>query len=123
MTRTISSFCCSVTCFDKDGKLDDDANRAHFARVADAGLGIYIGGSSPGEGYSLSAQEVDRLLRIAVEAAGGKVPVRAMGVEPRHAEQMREFLGLAARTGVEAVQIYSLDVGHGWKPGAKELDV
>lgn len=122
MARTISTFCCSVTCFDADGRLDEAALRTHFSRVADAGPGLYVGGSSPGEGYSLTAAEVDRLLRIAVEAAGGRVPVRAMGVEPRNADQMCEFLRLATKTGVDACQIYSLDVGHGWKPLPGELE-
>jgi 4-hydroxy-tetrahydrodipicolinate synthase len=118
----LSTFCCIVTPFDEKGRLDEDAAAAHFARVAAAGIGLYVGGSSPGEGYSLSETEMTRLLKIAVATAGGKVPVRAMGVEPRHAEQMKAFLKLAADTGVDACQIYSLDVGHGWKPGPRELE-
>ena len=122
VAKTISSFCCSITNFAEDGSLDEKASLAHYARIAAAGLGVYVGGSSPGEGYGLSVAEVDRLLRIAVEAAGGKVPVRAMGVEPRNAEQMQAFIRMAAKTGVDAIQIYSLDVGHGWKPGPAELE-
>jgi 4-hydroxy-tetrahydrodipicolinate synthase len=118
----LGTFCCIVTPFDERGRLDEDAAAAHFARVADAGIGLYVGGSSPGEGYSLSDAEMTRLLKIAVATAGGKVPVRAMGVEPRHAEQMKTFLKLAADSGVDACQIYSLDVGHGWKPGPRELE-
>jgi 4-hydroxy-tetrahydrodipicolinate synthase len=111
-----------VTPFDEKGRLDEDAARAHFTRVADAGVCLYVGGSSPGEGYSLSDAEMTRLLKIGVAAGGGRVSVRAMGVEPRHAEQMKAFLKLAADTGVDACQIYSLDVGHGWKPGPGELE-
>lgn len=122
MTSNLSTFCCSVTPFDEKGRLDEEAALAHFTRVADAGVALYVGGSSPGEGYSLSDDEMRRLLEIAVRAGGGRVPVRAMGVEPRHAEQMKSFLKLAADTGVDACQIYSLDVGHGWKPGPTELD-
>jgi 4-hydroxy-tetrahydrodipicolinate synthase len=118
----LSTFCCTVTLFDENLKLDEVALRAHFARVAEAGVGLYVGGSSPGEGYAMTADEIDRLLRIAVEVAGGKVPVRAMGVEPRTAEEMCAFLKRAANTGVDACQIYSLDVGHGWKPGTRELE-
>jgi 4-hydroxy-tetrahydrodipicolinate synthase len=102
--------------------MDLEAAEAHFGRVADAGVNLYVGGSSPGEGYSFSEQEMKDLLKVAVKAAGGKVAVRAMGVEPRHAEQMVKFLKLAADTGVDACQIYSLDVGHGWKPGPRELE-
>jgi 4-hydroxy-tetrahydrodipicolinate synthase len=122
MSNTLSTFCCSVTPFDDKGRLDEEAALIHFTRVADAGVWLYVGGSSPGEGYSLSAEEMTRLLKIAVQAGGGRVQVRAMGVEARHAEQMAAFLKLAADTGVDACQIYSLDVGHGWKPGPNELE-
>jgi 4-hydroxy-tetrahydrodipicolinate synthase len=121
-TAKFSTFCCTVTLFDEQLRWDEAASRAHFTRVADAGVGLYVGGSSPGEGYSMSAAEIERLLRVAVETAGGRVPVRAMGVEPRTAEEMCTFLKMAATTGVDACQIYSLDVGHGWKPGPRELE-
>jgi 4-hydroxy-tetrahydrodipicolinate synthase len=122
MTAKLSTFCCSVTPFDEKGRLDLEAAEAHFGRVADAGVNLYVGGSSPGEGYSFSEQEMKDLLKVSVNAAGGKVSVRAMGVEPRNAEQMVKFLKLAADTGIDACQIYSLDVGHGWKPGTIELE-
>ena len=122
MSDTLSTFCCSVTPFDEKGRMDEEAAEIHFTRVADAGVWLYVGGSSPGEGYSLSNDEMTRLLKIGVKAGAGKVQVRAMGVEPRHADQMKAFLKLAADTGVDACQIYSLDVGHGWKPGPGELE-
>ena len=122
MAGKISTFCCSITPFDEKGRLDEEAALAHFTRVADAGVNIYVGGSSPGEGYSLSDAEMTRLLKIGVQAGRGRVSIRAMGVEPRHAEGMISFLKLAADTGVDACQIYSLDVGHGWKPGPNELE-
>jgi 4-hydroxy-tetrahydrodipicolinate synthase len=90
--------------------------------MADAGLGVYAGGSSPGEQYALDSEEVERLLRAAVAECRGRVPVRAMGVEPRHAREMLEFAALAARCGVDALQIYSLDVGHGSQPASAELE-
>ena len=118
----LSTFCCSITPFDEKGRLDEEAALAHFTRVADAGVNIYVGGSSPGEGYSFSEAEMTRILKIGVEAGRGRVSIRAMGVEPRHAEAMVSFLKLAADTGVDACQIDSLDVGHGWKPGPIELE-
>src|SRR5262245_18196688 len=90
--------------------------------MADAGIGVYAGGSSPGEQYALTPDEVERLLRAAVAECKGRVPVRAMGVEPRHARAMREFAALAARCGVDSLQIYSLDVGHGSQPAPEELE-
>lgn len=116
------AFCCSVTTFASDGALDEAALRAHLRRLADAGLGVYVAGSSPGEGYALSRDELRRCLEIAVDEIGRRVPVRAMGVEPRSASQMVEFVELAASAGVDAVQIYSLDMGHGGRPTPETLE-
>jgi 4-hydroxy-tetrahydrodipicolinate synthase len=120
--RALSTFCCSVTPFAADGSLDVPALRAHFARLAAARVGVYVGGSSPGEGYALSRSEVWRCLEIAVEELRGRVPVRAMGVEPRTARDMLEHVSLAAECGVDAVQIYSLDMGHGGRPNAATIE-
>jgi 4-hydroxy-tetrahydrodipicolinate synthase len=117
-----SAFVCSITPFARDGALDESAARAHFRRMADAGIGIYAGGSWPGEQYALELEEVERLLRAAVEESRGRVAVRAMGVEPRHAREMCEFAALAARCGVDGLHVYSLDVGHATLPTAAELE-
>jgi dihydrodipicolinate synthase/N-acetylneuraminate lyase len=117
-----STFCCSITPFAPGGALDEAAARAHFERLCAAGVGVYAGGSSPGEQYSLLPEEVERLLRAAVEVCKGRVAVRAMGVEARHAREMCAFAALAARCGVDALQIYSPDVGHGAIPCAAELE-
>jgi 4-hydroxy-tetrahydrodipicolinate synthase len=45
-----------------------------------------------------------------------------MGVEPRTAAQMVEIVRMAAETGVDAVQLYSLDIGHGGKPATDTLE-
>lgn len=117
-----STWCCSVTPFADDGSLDLAALRAHLRRLADAGVGVYLAGSSPGEGYSLSRDELRRCLETAGDEIGGRVPVRAMGVEPRSAAQMVDFVRLAAGAGVDAVQIYSLDLGHGGRPDPPTLE-
>lgn len=116
-----STFVITITPFDKRGRLDEGAFRAHLRRLAKSGIGVYAGGSGSGEGYTLSRKEMARVLEIAVEELKGKVPVRAMGVEPRTAKQMVEFLKLAKSIGVDAAQIYSLDVGHGAAPMPEEL--
>ena len=63
--------------------MDEVALRGHLRRMAAAGIGVYLGGGGSGEGYVLSPDETRRLLQIGVEELQGKVPVRAMGVEPR----------------------------------------
>jgi 4-hydroxy-tetrahydrodipicolinate synthase len=120
--RALSTFCCSVTPFTANGALDVPALRAHFARQAAAGVGVYVAGSSPGEGYALSRSEVWRCLEIAVHELRGRVPVRAMGVEPRTAREMVEYVELATECGVDAVQIYSIDIGHGGRPNPGTIE-
>ena len=86
------SYTVSVTPFTEDGAFDEAATRGHLRRMAAAGIGVYLGGGGSGEGYVLSADEARRLLQIGVEELKGKVPVRAMGVEPRTSGEMIEFM-------------------------------
>ncbi len=117
-----STFVISITPFDKAGRLDEGAFRSHLARLAASGIGVYVGGSGSGEGYTLTPGEMARVMEIAVAELKGKVPVRAMGVEPRTALQMIEFLKTAKSCGVDAAQIYSLDVGHDVTTTAAEIE-
>jgi 4-hydroxy-tetrahydrodipicolinate synthase len=117
-----SCFVISITPFGPDGALDEDAFRLHMRRLANAGIGVYVGGGGSGEGYTLSRDDNRRVFAIAVEELKGRAPVRAMGVEPRTAAQMVDFLELAADAGMEAAQVYSLDVGHGHAPTNAELE-
>ena len=90
--------------------------------MADAGVGVYLGGGGSGEGFTLDDDEARRVLEIGVDQIGGRVPVRAMGIEPRTAQQMIDYIGVAAEAGVDAAQIYSLDPGHGHRPTPAEIE-
>jgi 4-hydroxy-tetrahydrodipicolinate synthase len=116
-----STFVISITPFDADGALDEVATRGHLQRMADAGIGVYLGGGGSGEGYVLSRDETKRLLEIGVEELAGKAPVRAMGVEPRTSGDMIDYIEMAAGVGIEAAQVYSLDQGHGHRPTHEEI--
>jgi 4-hydroxy-tetrahydrodipicolinate synthase len=116
-----STFVIAITPFADAGDFDEEAIRAHLRRMAAAGIGVYVGGGGSGEGYVLSDAEARRLLEISVDELKGQVPVRAMGVEPRTAAQMIEFVETASDVGVDAVQIYSLDQGHGHRPTRDEI--
>jgi 4-hydroxy-tetrahydrodipicolinate synthase len=116
-----STFVISITPFSEDGAFDEEATRGHLRRMAAAGMGVYLGGGGSGEGYVLSSDEAKRLLQIGVEELKGKVPIRAMGVEPRTSGEMIEFVEMAAGAGVDAAQIYSLDQGHGHRPNHDEI--
>jgi 4-hydroxy-tetrahydrodipicolinate synthase len=116
-----STYVVGITPFAADGSLDEAALRRHLRRLADAGTGVYLGGSGSGEGYTLDPSEARRVLEIGVEQLRGRVPVRAMGVEPRSAREMVAYGRVAAHVGVDALQVYTLDVGHGNRPRPDEL--
>jgi 4-hydroxy-tetrahydrodipicolinate synthase len=122
MTREPSVHVISLTPFDDGERLDEDALRGHLRRMKAAGIGVYVGGAGSGEAYTLSAKEMRRVLEIAVEELKGSVPVRAMGVEPRTANEMIEFGKLCADVGVDAMQVYSLDIGHVGRPSNDEIE-
>jgi 4-hydroxy-tetrahydrodipicolinate synthase len=120
--RQPSTFVISLTAFGRDEALDEEALRGHLRRLAASGIGVYLAGSGSGEAYTLSPAEVRRILEIGAEELAGKVPVRAMGVEPRTAGQMIELGKLAKECGIEAMQLYSLDQGHGNRPRPDEFE-
>jgi 4-hydroxy-tetrahydrodipicolinate synthase len=120
--RSASVFVISITPFGPDGEFDETAIRGHLRRLAAGGVGVYVGGGGSGEGYAMSDAESQRLVEIAVDELHGKVPVRAMGKEPRLASEMVEYVRMATAAGIDACQIYSLDQGHGHRPTMPELE-
>jgi 4-hydroxy-tetrahydrodipicolinate synthase len=119
---TPSAFVISITPFDESGAIDWDGTRAHWQRLEDAGIGVYVGGGGSGEGHTLVEDEVDALLALAAHELVGSVPTRAMGVEPRTARQMIEFGKKVKGHGLDAMQIYSLDMGHLGIPRPQEQE-
>ena len=90
--------------------------------MADAGVGVYVAGSGSGEGYSLTKEETRRILEITADEIGGRVPVRAMGSEPRNPDQMIDFLQMVESTDIDAIHVYSLEPGHGYLPKPHEVE-
>ncbi len=119
---THSTFVISITAFTDTGELDEAAQRAHFARLREAGIGVYVAGSGSGEAYSLTDEDRRRILTIAAEELKGHVPVRGMGKEPRTTEEMLAFADDVRAAGLEAMQVYSLDLGHGVVPSNAEIE-
>lgn len=64
-----------VTPFTDDGKLNEDVLRRHVERGVDAGAGGVFAACGTGEFNSLGLDEYERVVRIAVEATAGRVPV------------------------------------------------
>jgi 4-hydroxy-tetrahydrodipicolinate synthase len=116
-------FTISITPFDQDQQVDVDALRGHLRRQGEAGCGVFVAGGASGEAFTLSDEERLLVMRTAVEELKGIVPVRAMGVEPHSATEMIHFAELAAKADVDAVQIYSLDQGHGLRPTDDEIEL
>jgi 4-hydroxy-tetrahydrodipicolinate synthase len=122
MKKKLSAVVISITPFDQQGRVDEAAFRRQLARLRDAGVSVYVAGSGSSEAYTLTPEERDRVLAIAVEELKGKVPFRAMGCEPRLVSEMVDFMRCAERAKVDAAQIFSLEIGHGAKPTVAEMD-
>ena len=63
--KKLSAFVMSITPFATDGAFDEPALRAHLRRLRDAQVRVYVGSSASGESFSLTPEEVDRLLAVA----------------------------------------------------------
>jgi len=66
-----------VTPFTKSGDVDEAALRRLVKRQVDGGIDVLIPCGTTGESVTLSSKEQDRVIAIAIEEAGGKVPVVA----------------------------------------------
>lgn len=118
---TPSSFMITVTPFDEAGELDEGLLRTHLRRIRNAGVGVYLIGSGSGEGYSLTKDERSAVMTIGREELKGHVPVRSMGCEWHNASDMVAYVREAEAHGMDAVHVYSLDMGHGAMPTPGEM--
>ena len=66
-----------VTHFDADLQFDEPAYRAHLEWLSGYDVAGLFAAGGTGEGFSLNAEETDRVVRAAIAGAGGKVPVLA----------------------------------------------
>lgn len=120
MTQALVMFCMVATPFKADGSLDEGALRSHLSRLVDANNGVYLAGGGAGEGHALSRQELRRICEIGVEMCKGKVPTYCNPREARSAEEHYLYAREAAAAGVDVVQLYQLEGGHGMKPTPEE---
>jgi 5-dehydro-4-deoxyglucarate dehydratase len=66
-----------VTHFDADLQFDESRYRLHLAWQSGYEVAGLFAAGGTGEGFSLTAAEVDRVVRAAVDEVGGRVPVLA----------------------------------------------
>lgn len=112
----------ALTPFSTDGAVDEPALRAHLQRLINARNGIYLLSGGAGEGHVLTPSESKRICEIGMEVGGGKVPVYANPREGRTAADILVYAREAAVAGVDVVQFYQLDAGHGMKPTQLEQE-
>lgn len=90
-----------VTPFTASGDVDADLLAQHVARGVDAGPGGVFIGCGTGEFHALDPEEMRIVVRTAVEAAGGRVPVYAGAGGP--VASARAFARVAAESGADGL--------------------
>ncbi|EDY57523.1 MULTISPECIES: 5-dehydro-4-deoxyglucarate dehydratase [Streptomyces] len=101
MAHGVLSF--PLTSFHDDGTLDPDGFRAHVAAQIATGPGAVFPACGTGEFFSLDEDEYRQVVTIAVEEAGGRVPVVA-GIGYGWAQAVR-FARIAEEAGADALLV------------------
>ena len=93
-----------MTEFNKDGSLDLDGTQRHIKSCMDAGIEGLVMLGTLGENASLRAEEKETVLKAAVEATEGKIPVLS-GVAEYTTELGLEHAARAKRAGCEGLMV------------------
>lgn len=101
MARAVLSF--PLTSFHDDGTFDPDGFRAHVAAQIATGPGAVFPACGTGEFFSLDEDEYRQVVTVAVEEAGGRLPVVA-GVGYGWAQAAR-FARIAEEAGADALLV------------------
>ena len=115
-------FCMLNTALDANQKLDEQGIKTHIDRMAEAGVGIYVGSGGSGEGSSLEIEDLDQLYKIAVKYGKGRIPVYSNPREAHTAKEMYEISNLAVKAGIDVVQLYQLQQFHFNTPNTFEQE-
>jgi 4-hydroxy-tetrahydrodipicolinate synthase len=117
----LTTLCRTATTFTPGKQLDEEALAAFLGRLADAGLGFYLGSGGSGEGHALSPAELDRVYRVGVAVAAGKVQANANLPEQHTVAHTVAHAEIAAKAGVDVINIYGPTGWHGYRPTDDEL--
>ncbi|MDQ7056923.1 MAG: 4-hydroxy-tetrahydrodipicolinate synthase [Ghiorsea sp.] len=90
----------------KDGKIDEEAFRAHLERQIEGGVDGVVPAGSTGEAATLSVAEHKRVIQIAVEQVAGRVPVIA-GTGSNNTAESIELTKAAKNLGADASLLIS----------------
>jgi dihydrodipicolinate synthase/N-acetylneuraminate lyase len=97
-------FPASLTMFTRDGSVDEAATATHVSWLINQGAhGLVIGGTS-GEFVTMTDAERIRVVEIAVDAAGGRVPIIA-GTGAPSTDQTVALTAAAAEAGADAALV------------------
>ena len=98
------SFAVIVTPFARDGDIDTEAYRQVVDLVIEAGCHGVISAGSTGEFFLMTNEERKRVFSIAVDQAGGRVPVLA-GTSATRTEDVVDLTRYAAEVGCDGVMV------------------
>ena len=90
----------------KNGKVDEEAFRAHLERQIEGGVDGVVPAGSTGEAATLSVAEHKEVIRIAVEQVNGRVPVIA-GTGSNNTAESIELTKAAKSLGADASLLIS----------------
>lgn len=110
------------TPFTADGLIDHQALTAHLDRLVSVGAGVYPAGPGAGEGHALTPREFREVCETTVSVCGGRVPVVGSPREAASAKDVLTYATEAVAAGVDAVQLYQLNGGHGMVPTPDEQE-
>lgn len=97
----------SPTLFAADGSVDLEGQRRHVDFLADSGVNAIVVTGGVGEFYALEEGEFVDLVRAAVDAAGGRVPVLAgVGNSTAIASRLAAAAGAAGVDGIMVNPLY-----------------
>lgn len=99
-----------ITPFTPTGSVDESALRRFVAWQVEEGIDFLVACGSTGEAQTLNVEERERVARITVEAAGGRVPVLAGATDNdtgRAVEEARRMAGTGASGIMSASPYYN----------------
>ena len=91
-----------VTAFDANLEIDEAAYRSHLDWQSSFGVAGLFAAGGTGEGFTLTPEEASRVVRMAVEEAGSRVPVLGFG-RRLHQAGHPERPGFAEAAGAEGI--------------------
>lgn len=101
-----------VTHFTEDLQFDEPAYRKHLAWLAEHPVAGLFAAGGTGEGFSLTFEETNRVVRAAVQEAGGTLPVLAPATgSTRNAIAQAEAAAEAGADGILLMPPYLTEAG------------